>query len=386
MQILCVAHSAELTGGAEDDFLRLIKYLSQKGYTVDVLTPDGPRIKEYYKYSNSINKYSWGFFPLIYTNPFRYMKYFVKFILQCIEISISLKNKKYDLSILNVSVILAPLFILYFKNFKPIVYIRETIEPLIFRKMVLKIIGRYSIYCFSVSESIANDYRFYTKKNNITTVYSAIEDDDCSETDLNNLKHVLNKEIYKIITLRKYYKILTIGGISEIKNQGLIVKALKNIRDINTSRTPVVICAGKIENKLKYVSKIELFVKKHSLNNSFFMIGETTKKDIHQLIKLADVIVISSKSEGMPLVLVEAFKYKIPLISTNVGGISEVLKHNHNGVIFNTDKELVNAILKLMDDQEYKTKLIDNAFETYKSFFNLNKNLSIIESIIKSLL
>jgi len=385
MKLLFIAHSAELTGGAEDDFVRLLKFFSGKGYILDVLTPNGPRVEEYKKYSNSLLRYSWGFFPINYRNISQYIIYFVKFIIQSVEFHKLINKNQYDLCIVNVSVLLAPLFILKFKKLKSIVFIRETVSPTYFRKVIYKLINRYSEYSFSVSNSITDEYKKFTGKNNITTVYSAIEEeDDFTLRKINILQSIVSKDIYNILTSSNYFKMLIVGGVNELKNQRMLANALIKLKKVKTQKIPIVICAGKIEYDLNYVKGLLNIIDKYSLRDSFFMIGETQKSETLQLFKCSDSMIIASKSEGMPLVLVEAFKFKLPLISTNVGGISEVLKDNVNGILIDNEDELVNAIVKLMNESEFRTKLTNNAFDTYKTHFNLNQNLSIIENIVQS--
>lgn len=57
------------------------------------------------------------------------------------------------------------------------------------------------------------------------------------------------------------------------------------------------------------------------------------RDDVYLLLKGIDIFVLSSLHEGIPLVFLEAMFAGVPVISTDVGGVSEVIKHNINGML-----------------------------------------------------
>nr|RIY01666.1 glycosyltransferase family 1 protein [Deinococcus sp. RM] len=59
-------------------------------------------------------------------------------------------------------------------------------------------------------------------------------------------------------------------------------------------------------------------------------IGDTEKKN---LLKSADIFVLPSYDEGLPMALLEAMSYSIPVITTNVGGIPEVISSGTEGIL-----------------------------------------------------
>ena len=106
----------------------------------------------------------------------------------------------------------------------------------------------------------------------------------------------------------------------------------------------------------------------------------------HNILNIASTLIISSLSEGMPLVMVEAMKFGVPLIATNVGGIPEIIKNSFNGLLINPDStELEDAILKIIPDDNLKNNLIKNAKIFEDKYFNLEKNLIEIESIVEKI-
>lgn len=72
-------------------------------------------------------------------------------------------------------------------------------------------------------------------------------------------------------------------------------------------------------------------INQFKLENNFKLIGERT--DIPQLLALADVFLLTSIREGLPMALVEALFMQVPAVCYDVGGIKEVLKNKQNGFL-----------------------------------------------------
>jgi glycosyltransferase involved in cell wall biosynthesis len=96
-----------------------------------------------------------------------------------------------------------------------------------------------------------------------------------------------------------------------------------------------------------------------SIQNYITCVGY--KKDVRPWIAMSDVLLLTSDTEGMPGVVLEAAAMKKVTISTDVGGVREFVKHQENGYII-TNKSL----------QE---------FVEYIVFVNANKELNIEMSI-----
>ena len=63
-------------------------------------------------------------------------------------------------------------------------------------------------------------------------------------------------------------------------------------------------------------------------------------------------------------------RHNIPIIATHVGGIPEIITHNHNGILVepNSPKKLAAAINKLLNDKKLQKKLVSNYPTTLKKF------------------
>ncbi len=104
--------------------------------------------------------------------------------------------------------------------------------------------------------------------------------------------------------------------------------------------------------------------------------------------KPVDVFVNLSEIEGLPISIMEAISYGIPVIATNVGGTSEVVD---KGLGFLIDKE-INA-LKLKEiigkfknlSEEKKNTMRQNAYDYWKSNFDAENNMMTLFDIISTI-
>lgn len=75
--------------------------------------------------------------------------------------------------------------------------------------------------------------------------------------------------------------------------------------------------------------KIEQEIKERNLGNTVRLLG--LRSDVRQLLAVADMFLLTSISEGIPVTLIEAMAARLPIVSTKVGGVAEVVIHERNG-------------------------------------------------------
>ena len=91
----------------------------------------------------------------------------------------------------------------------------------------------------------------------------------------------------------------------------------------------------------------------------------TKWNDAMENLKASSILVIPSRMESIPQVIKEAFYLKIPVIATDVGGISEIIENEITGILIPSEnpKKMLNAINNLLDDNLLMEQLTKNAFE-----------------------
>lgn len=89
-----------------------------------------------------------------------------------------------------------------------------------------------------------------------------------------------------------------------------------------------------------------------------------------QIINEVDAFILPSYNEGLPISILEAMSYNLPIISTSVGGIPEILKNGYNGFLIRPGdkKALKNAILTLINNPSLRKEMGKHSQEMVQPF------------------
>jgi glycosyltransferase involved in cell wall biosynthesis len=97
------------------------------------------------------------------------------------------------------------------------------------------------------------------------------------------------------------------------------------------------------------------------------------RQDVPDLLNAADIFVLPSLWEGLPIGLLEAMSMGKSVIATNVDGTREIVKNNQNGLLIETNnlvENLTKAILSLAQNEPARKRLALNAINTVTENFN----------------
>lgn len=86
------------------------------------------------------------------------------------------------------------------------------------------------------------------------------------------------------------------------------------------------------------------------------------------MLAAADLLVLSSRSEGQPIVLLEAMAARVPVVSTAVGGVPEIITHGVNGLLVPSEDvtALAEAIQRVLEDRTLAGQLRESGREWYE--------------------
>lgn len=158
------------------------------------------------------------------------------------------------------------------------------------------------------------------------------------------------------------------GHIFFLKAAGSIMKTHSNIRFL-------IAGSGYLKDELIEAAK------GMALNGNVEFAGAF--KDISVIMSRIDILVLSSLTEGLPLVLLEGMAYGKPIVATDVGGVSELVDEGKTGfIVAPKDPEaLANAILKLAGDPEKRKKFAEEAIMRFREKYSSEALIPVIESI-----
>ena len=163
--------------------------------------------------------------------------------------------------------------------------------------------------------------------------------------------------------------VLFLGRIAEIKGLGYLLKAMKDLKDIELK------CIGFGPEEQKFKD----YIKENNLHNVEFLGGIFGEKKLLYF-SAADLFVLPSLKEGAPVTVMESLARNTPIVVTDVGGIPLMIENKREGIIIKqkSEKDIVrgvNEVLKWNDKnvqqyaEKYKwEKIIDDTVEDYKGF------------------
>lgn len=174
---------------------------------------------------------------------------------------------------------------------------------------------------------------------------------------------------------------LFMGEIGQRKGVFDILRALAKHRDELFGKVELRIGGNRHEEELKKAiadGKLQDVVKFEG------WVGGEKKL---QLLNWADVFILPSFNEGLPISILEAMSYRMPIISSPVGGIPEVVKDGVNGAIVTpgNDEEIFAAIKKYVDDRTLLSTHGEESFkvvQTYLPDYVMNHLKRIYEGLI----
>lgn len=143
---------------------------------------------------------------------------------------------------------------------------------------------------------------------------------------------------------------LFLGALIQRKGVVDLLEAVKQMKNRNVSNFHVLIAgSGAEENQLKE------YTEQNGLQSYVDFLGWITKEQKPSLLEKADVLVLPSYNEGLPIAILEAMSYALPIISTDVGSIAEAVQEDVNGFLIAPGD--VNALTDAMVKLTVNTKL-----------------------------
>lgn len=171
--------------------------------------------------------------------------------------------------------------------------------------------------------------------------------------------------------------VLYLGSLKLIKGVHFLLKAAEGV--LKAQSELIFIFAGEGPLKRKLIQETE---KKHK--EAFLFPGYIHNSE--EYLAAADILVLPSLSEGLPMVLLEAQAMGRVAIATNVGGVSDVIKDKENGLLLKPGdiKNLERSILELVDKKQLIEKMGKKGRRMIQNRFNPKILSERIESLYES--
>ena len=217
------------------------------------------------------------------------------------------------------------------------------------------------------SNSLDMYRRFSWSKDKLGVVYNGI--------DLNSLKG-LPMPKSEIPGINAKYKIIMPATLIPLKAHSVAIKGFAKFCEKH-SDTVLWIC-GDTPNKLPldYEKGLITLSKNINVADKIYFLG--WRSDVLSVMKLANVMILTSETEGFPRSILEAMALGIPVISTAVGGIPELITNGKNGFLIEAgDSDALCEKLEKLREKELREKIGQSGLDRVLNEFTIEKQTKL---------
>lgn len=179
-------------------------------------------------------------------------------------------------------------------------------------------------------------------------------------------------------------RILSVGTLAERKGFRHLVRACHTLKRRGYDLHCDIIGEGEQRPEL------ENLISELSLNETVTLCGALRHEEVIDKYQNATMFVLpcvqssTGNMDGIPNVVAEAMAMQLPVVSSRISGVPELVEHNISGLLTDPGDEsaIVEAIVRLLDDAEMRTSLGDNAHRTIHEQFDVEANTQRLATIL----
>lgn len=159
--------------------------------------------------------------------------------------------------------------------------------------------------------------------------------------------------------------VITVGRLEHVKGHDVLIRAMAVLRQRIPDASLVIVGDGKARAELE-----QLAVEQGVYRATTFA-GALDSHEVRNLLHRADVFALPSRSEGMPLALLQAMAAGVPPVATWVGGVTDVIEGT-SGLLVPPDESiaLADALARVVTNAELAHELSDGARSRASAFSN----------------
>ena len=160
-------------------------------------------------------------------------------------------------------------------------------------------------------------------------------------------------------------KFLFLGHISERKGVWLLLETIKENKNELLGKVLFQIGGNGETERLKST------IKNFGIEEMVEFIGWVSTEKKEKYLQESDVFILPSFNEGLPISVLEAMSYHLPILSTSVGGIPEIVEDGKNGILIEpgNKKELIEAIKLMIGNADFRNSAANISYRKVQPHF-----------------
>ena len=247
---------------------------------------------------------------------------------------------------------------------------RKGIEFSIYR-FLLRILHHKASVIIANSQATANELtgRVGIKKDKIEIIYNAID-----FHLIENTKTAQGQAKKNLGISEEDVVIGFVGRLHEVKGVDLLIKAFAIL--LQESPHYLLVLAG--EGPQRQV--LERLTEELGIAERVKFLGMC--KNIYEVVSAYDIGIIPSRQEPFGRIAVEFMRMKVPIVSSGVDGLAELVSDGNTGLVpnENSPEQIASAIESLLNNKQLREELIGNAY-SFSEQFSIDKHVAKLQSI-----
>lgn len=260
------------------------------------------------------------------------------------------------------------------KSLKHWIFLNEIFKT----KIILSLRGAHINYSPIYDEKLANEYKkMFSKVDFFHAVSYAILNEASKYFDIKSKSQIIYTGFNNLILKKKKkykttttFKFISVGRYHWKKGYQYSISAINILLKAGYDVNYTIITEGQPTEEILYqIQDMRIF-------NNIQLISLAKQEDIYRKIINSNCLILSSVEEGIANVVIEAMGLGTPVISSDCGGMSEVISDNENGLLYKSrDVNSLVSSMKNMIEMEDKDRImmIENAKNKIKSEFSMDR-------------
>lgn len=178
-------------------------------------------------------------------------------------------------------------------------------------------------------------------------------------------------------------RIIFVGRLAAPKEPLRLLEVFRNL-PVNMQQ----MCSLNIVGNGPQHELLKRFIDENNLKNTVRLLGDIPHAQVVSYLQSADIFILPTRWEGFPYTILEAMACGLPVIATDVGGISEAIQKTGILIPKENTQALTNALTCLIQNSVERKRLGEAGFKRVQEQFSLDgmcqKTLQVYESILKS--
>jgi len=175
--------------------------------------------------------------------------------------------------------------------------------------------------------------------------------------------------------------VMFVGRLAKVKNIDFLIRSFVLVKRLIPNAKLVIVGRGECQLELKQL------VRKLNLDDDVAFAGEIHPYKVPEILNCAEVFALCSITEGSPTVVREALACGVPVVSTNVGDINQVVKNRIIGSIVDKDEiKFADALIRFLNLNESERRKVEEECVEASKEFSLEEVFEKVLTLYKSIL